>query len=108
MPTGASIIIPVTGTPSNTFPPGTLSPNTNYEYYVRAVCSPTESSLWAGPRPFTTTQIPAIVNFVEDFEESLGEPVRNSNRQPHYTFICWFCYEELAYNIARTLYPESF
>lgn len=59
-------------------------------------------------KEFYIRHIDDMENFVKDFEESLGEPVRNSNRQPHYTFICWFCYEELAYNIARTLYPESF
>ncbi|TGD58728.1 fibronectin type III domain-containing protein [Flavobacterium humi] len=26
-----------------------------YEYYVRAVCSPTDSSLWSGPKSFCTT-----------------------------------------------------
>ncbi|WP_442788007.1 choice-of-anchor J domain-containing protein, partial [Flavobacterium suncheonense] len=80
VPTGASTIIPVTGTPSYTFPPGSLSPNTNYEYYVRAVCSPTDSSLWAGPRPFTTTQIPAIVNYVEDFESTPAWTLNNGTQ----------------------------
>ncbi len=80
VPTGASIIIPVTGTPSYTFPAGSLSPNTNYEYYVRAVCSPTDSSLWSGPKPFTTTQIPAIVNFVEDFESTPAWTLNNGTQ----------------------------
>ncbi|THF47718.1 T9SS type B sorting domain-containing protein [Flavobacterium supellecticarium] len=31
-----------------------LSSNTDYDYYVRAVCSPTDSSTWAGPRNFKT------------------------------------------------------
>ena len=31
-----------------------LASDTNYEYYVRAVCSTTDSSVWGGPKPFTT------------------------------------------------------
>ncbi len=46
--------------------------------------------------------------FVEEFEGELGEPIRNKGHLPHYTFICWVCYEELAYSIGRTLYPENF
>lgn len=57
---------------------------------------------------FYIQHIDDLEEFVEDFEEEVGEPIRNDKRQPHYTFICWLCYEELAYNIARTLYPESF
>lgn len=59
-------------------------------------------------KEFYIQHIDDMENFVEDFEEGLGEPVKNSNRLPHYTFMCWFCYEELGYNIARTLYPNSF
>lgn len=46
--------------------------------------------------------------FKEDFEEELGEPIVNQKRLPHYTFMCWFCYEELAYRIARELWPDVF
>ncbi len=31
-----------------------LTPGTNYEFWVRAICSDTDSSAWAGPRPFYT------------------------------------------------------
>jgi gliding motility-associated-like protein len=74
VPTGASTIIPVSA-PLPYLVTG-LNPATNYEYYVRAVCSASDSSLWAGPKTFSTTQIPAIVNYVEDFESS-----------PQWTFV---------------------
>ncbi|WP_309641694.1 GEVED domain-containing protein [Flavobacterium sp.] len=38
-----------------------LTPLTNYEFYVRSICSETESSSWAGPYTFTTLP-PAIAN----------------------------------------------
>ncbi len=43
--------------------------------------------------------------FIEEFEDEIGEPVKNRDRLPHYTFVCWVCYEELAYSIAKTLFP---
>lgn len=57
---------------------------------------------------FYINHIDDLEAFVEDLEENLGEPIKNKDHQPHYTFICWLCYEELGFSIARTLYPESF
>ncbi len=57
---------------------------------------------------FYINHIDSMEDFIADFEEELGEPIKNSQRQPHYTFVCWVCYEELAYRIARTLYPNTF
>lgn len=57
---------------------------------------------------FYINHIDDLEAFVEDFEEELGERIPNEDHQPHYTFVCWLCYEELAHNIASTLYPETF
>lgn len=57
---------------------------------------------------FYINHIDDLEAFVEDFEEELGERIPNKDHQPHYTFVCWLCYEELAHNIASTLYPETF
>lgn len=57
---------------------------------------------------FYIEHIDDLEAFVEDFEEETGEHVRNKDHQPHCTFTCWLCYEELAYRIARMLYPENF
>ncbi|WP_296146485.1 choice-of-anchor J domain-containing protein, partial [uncultured Flavobacterium sp.] len=37
-----------------TIPIGTLLPDTDYKYYIRAVCSPTNKSDWSDPYFFTT------------------------------------------------------
>lgn len=46
--------------------------------------------------------------YKEELEDDLGEPIRNTKHLPHYTFMCWLCYEELAYSIGRTLFPNTF
>lgn len=43
--------------PYNTSPDYTLLPDTNYKYYVRAVCSPTNKSDWTAPYFFTTASL---------------------------------------------------
>lgn len=75
-------VLPATATPTqsgvtvpgNTYTtPTTLTPSTNYVYYIRSVCSGTNFSAWAGPFAFTTTQIPATLNLIEDFEAAATE-----------------------------------
>ena len=52
-PTGMATFLggPVT----NPQPLGGLPPNTCFDYYVRTVCGPMDSSLWTGPFTFCTT-----------------------------------------------------
>lgn len=57
---------------------------------------------------FYIQHIDDMEEFFSDFEEENGEPIRDNNKLPHYTFICWLCYEEVAYRVARTLYPTDF
>ncbi|MGL2964914.1 choice-of-anchor J domain-containing protein [Flavobacterium sp. RSB2_4_14] len=47
-----------------------LSPDTLYEYYVKAVCSATESSNWVGPFRFKTTCIALPTPFTETFDSN--------------------------------------
>ncbi|WP_052248391.1 fibronectin type III domain-containing protein [Chryseobacterium taiwanense] len=60
-PTGPSATTSVDLTP-------TLVPNTTYYWWVRAVCSPTDSSYWAEGPSFMTTQIPATLPYLQNFE----------------------------------------
>lgn len=46
--------------------------------------------------------------FKLELEDGLGEAIRNDKQLPHYTFMCWLCYEELARIIACNLFPEQF
>lgn len=60
VPTGTT-----TGTSVNLAP--TLTPNTTYYWWVKAVCSPTDSSLWITGPSFSTTQIPATLPYIQPF-----------------------------------------
>lgn len=43
----------------------------------------------------------------ELMEDEMGAAIKNEQGLPHYTFMCWLCFEELAYSIARALYPDE-
>ncbi|WP_338378478.1 T9SS type A sorting domain-containing protein [uncultured Flavobacterium sp.] len=58
-----------------------LTANTNYDYYIRAICSTTDLSPWAGPSNFKT-QCDDVTAFIEDFE---GYATGTSNPLPD----CW-------------------
>jgi hypothetical protein len=53
VPTFEDVTLPFTATG--------LSPETDYDFYVRADCGPGDVSNWVGPSPFTTTFSPIIV-----------------------------------------------
>ncbi|MCG2610445.1 choice-of-anchor J domain-containing protein, partial [Flavobacterium sp. SM15] len=67
-PTASSAILPVGAHPYTT---PTLNDSTTYEYYVRAVCGTGNESIWVGPFVFSTQQIPATLNYVDDFENPI-------------------------------------
>lgn len=52
------------------------------------------------------------IDDMEDFkmrlEDEMGGPIPNRQQLPHYTFVCWLCYEELGYTIARNLFLKTF
>ncbi|MCP4442508.1 MAG: T9SS type A sorting domain-containing protein [Aureispira sp.] len=47
-----------------------LLPNTEYDYYVRSICSATDSSNWIGPISFLTDCNTVSAPFIEHFENS--------------------------------------
>ncbi|WEK68368.1 MAG: GEVED domain-containing protein [Candidatus Chryseobacterium colombiense] len=46
----------------------TLAPNTTYYWWVKAICSPTDNSYVAQGPNFMTTQIPAQLPYIQNFE----------------------------------------
>lgn len=41
--------------------------------------------------------------FKEDLEEEMGDTIQNRDHLPHYTFLCWLCYEEVARIVSEDL-----
>jgi hypothetical protein len=75
---GTGTIVPAA---TNPFVLTGLTENTNYVFYVRAVCSPTDSSYWTGPLAFKTL-CNDVTEFVMNFE---GLPTGSANPMPD----CW-------------------
>lgn len=47
-----------------------------------------------------------LENIREEIEDSLGESVKNRHRLPHYTFMCWLCFEEYCFDIYRSTFEK--
>jgi hypothetical protein len=62
-----------------TFDLSGLSANTTYDFYVRSICSSTDSSALVGPSSFTTDQIPAVVPYTEDWTDGSDWTIVNGN-----------------------------
>ena len=81
--TGVPTVAGNLATSNTAYPSGTLLPNTQYEYYVRAFCNSTDQSEWVGPFVFTTLCDAFTTPFTETFNpDSQSEEcwrVLNSN-----------------------------
>lgn len=52
---------------------------------------------------FYTKHIHDLEEFKTGLEDEIGT-IENKDNQPHYTFMCWLCFEEYVYNIYNDLY----
>ena len=59
-------------------------------------------------KDFYVNHIDSLEEYKENMEEELGESIKNRFEQTHYTFMCWLCFEEFCYNIARELFHDDF
>ncbi len=59
VPTGTAAASPATAS--------TLTPSTTYYWWVRAVCSASDQSMWIPGPSFTTSQVPAAMPYVQNF-----------------------------------------
>lgn len=55
-------------------------------------------------KDFYIKHIDELEQIKEDLEDNLGESIQNKNGLPHYTFMCWLCFEEYCYD----LYTNNF
>ncbi|QNR23566.1 fibronectin type III domain-containing protein [Croceimicrobium hydrocarbonivorans] len=64
-----------------------LSGSTNYNFYVREVCSPGDTSVWSGPMNFATACITATAPYFTDFENI---PIGTGTGTPATWGNCWY------------------
>ncbi|MFN4198175.1 MAG: fibronectin type III domain-containing protein, partial [Flavobacterium sp.] len=60
--------VPTGNTSNNTVTINDLTPSTTYYFWVRSNCDDDGTSFWIGPVSFNTPQVPAPMNFFDDFE----------------------------------------
>ena len=71
---------------------GSLAPSTTYYFWVRSNCGSGDESFWVGPMSFTTPQVPAPMDYSQDFElPSTGWALSNGTQTNK-----WFIGEAVA------------
>src|ERR1700728_2917089 len=57
-------------------------------------------------KKFYIEHINSLEDMKNEMTEQLGEEISNRQELPHYTFMCWLCFEEYCYDIYRTVYEN--
>lgn len=52
-------------------------------------------------KDFYVKHLDDLEDIRKELEDSLGEPISNRYESPHYTFMCWLCFEEYCFDIYR-------
>jgi hypothetical protein len=55
-------------------------------------------------KEFYIKHIDDLEEFKNDLEDNLGDKIENRHNLPHYTFMCWVCFEEFAFDIYSTIF----
>ena len=55
-------------------------------------------------KDFYIKYIDALEDFKAELEEQLGEPIRNRQNLPHYTFMCWLVFEEYCFKVYDAIF----
>lgn len=55
---------------------------------------------------FYVNHIDDLEEYKTDLEDSIGEPIKNRHNLPHYTFVCWLCFEEYCYQLYNAIFEQ--
>ena len=55
-------------------------------------------------KEFYIKHIDALEDFKTELEEEMGEPIANRHNAPHYTFMCWLCFEEYCFDLYNQVF----
>lgn len=57
-------------------------------------------------KDFYIENIDDLEEIREELEDCLGESIQNKQKLPHYTFMCWLCFEEYCYNLYSNVFEN--
>lgn len=57
-------------------------------------------------KDFYVKHIDDLEDMKEEIEAQLGDTIPNKSSVPHYTFMCWLCFEEYCFDLERTLFES--
>lgn len=60
----------------------------------------------ASCKEFYIKHIDELEDIRTELEDNLGEAVSNKHNLPHYTFMCWLCFEEYCYSIYSSVFDN--
>ncbi|QYJ68987.1 choice-of-anchor J domain-containing protein [Flavobacterium litorale] len=81
---------------------GLLTPSTQYSFWVRSNCGVGDTSFWVGPLTFTTPQIPATIDYEEDFEGTIEWTLSNGTQTNQ-----WVIDEAISSSPTHSLYISN-
>ena len=55
-------------------------------------------------KEFYIKHIDELEEMKEALEDSYGESIPNRHKEPHYTFMCWLCFEEYCSNLYSNIF----
>lgn len=83
-PTSASLPTSTSAGTTATLSP--LTPNTTYYFWVRSVCAGSDRSFWIAGPTFTTTQIPATIPYIQQFNTGSDLGYTNGTQVNKWTY----------------------
>ncbi len=96
------LTVPTGNTASESVTINPLTPSTAYWFWVRSNCGPGDTSFWVGPLQFTTPQIPATMDFEEDFEGTISWTLNNGTATNQ-----WVIGEAISNSPTHSLYVSN-
>lgn len=57
-------------------------------------------------KDFYVKHIDDLEDMKEEMENQMGDTIPNKSSVPHYTFMCWLCFEEYCFDLDRTLFDS--
>lgn len=57
-------------------------------------------------KDFYVDNIDEMEGIKADLEDNIGEPIQNKQSIPHYTFMCWLCFEEYCFDLYNAVFED--